>query len=60
VHEAATATQRVSNNISGVSRGATQTGTAASGVLGAASDLSRQAVQLSGEVRQFIGDVKAA
>jgi methyl-accepting chemotaxis protein len=60
VHEAATATQRVSSNISGVSRGAMQTGTAASDVLGAASDLSRQAEQLSGEVHQFIGDFKAA
>jgi hypothetical protein len=60
VHEAATATQRVSSNITGVSRGAMQTGTAASEVLGAATALSRQAEQLSGEVRQFIGEVKAS
>jgi methyl-accepting chemotaxis protein len=60
VHEAATATQRVSTDISGVSGGAMQTGMAAADVLGAASNLSRQAEQFSSEVQQFIGNVKAA
>ena len=50
VHEAAMPRNRSSSNISGVSRGATQTGTAATEVLGAACGLSRQAEQLSGDV----------
>jgi methyl-accepting chemotaxis protein len=60
VHEAAASTQQVSANIAGVSRGATQTGTAASHVLEAAGDVSKQAERLSGDVRQFITGVKAA
>jgi methyl-accepting chemotaxis protein len=60
VHEAASGTQQVSANIVGVSQGAAETGTAASQVLGAAGELSRQAERLSGDVRQFISEVKAA
>jgi len=60
VHEAASGTQQVSANIIGVSQNAAETGTAALQVLDAAGELSRQAERLSGDVRQFIGEVKAA
>ena len=60
VHEAATGTQQVSTNIVGVSHGAAATGTAAAQVLDAAGELSRQAEQFSGDVKQFIIGAKAA
>ena len=60
VQQAAAGTQQVTSNISGVSHGATITGAAASQVLGAADELSRQAESLNGEVRDFITGVKAA
>ena len=60
VHEAATGTQQVGVNIDGVTRNATETGVAATQVLSSAGSLSEQAEQLSHDVQQFIGDVKAA
>lgn len=60
VQQAATGTQEVSSNIIGVAESARSTGTAASLVLNSAGTLSRQADQLSGEVRLFITGVKAA
>jgi methyl-accepting chemotaxis protein len=60
VQQAACGTQEVSSNIVGVSQGANDTGTAASRVLGAAGDLSRQAEQLRSEVGGYISGVKAA
>jgi methyl-accepting chemotaxis protein len=50
----------VSSNIGGVSRAASETGAAASQVLGAAGDLSKQAESLSGEVKIFVARVRAA
>jgi methyl-accepting chemotaxis protein len=50
----------VTTNIGGVSAAATETGGAASLVLAAASNLSKQAEQLSGEVNTFLAGVRAA
>ena len=60
VQQTAVSTQTVTSNIAGVSRAANDTGTAASQVLGAAGDLSRQAGQLSSEVHSFIASVRSA
>ena len=60
VQEAASGTHHVTEIIAGVSRGANETGDAAGKLLGAADALSREAEQLSGDVRQFITAVKAA
>jgi methyl-accepting chemotaxis protein len=60
VHEAASGTQEVSSNIVGVSQGARATGSAASQLLDAAGELSKQAEQLSTNVGQFITAVKTA
>ena len=60
VQEAATGTHHVTETIAEVSRGAGETGEAASRLLGAADALSTQAEQLSGDVSQFIQEVKAA
>jgi methyl-accepting chemotaxis protein len=60
VQQAAMATQDVTNNIGGVSDAATATGSASNEVLAAAAELSQQAEQLSGEVRSFLVNLKAA
>jgi len=60
VQQAAKGTQEVSSNIAGVKQAATDTGAAASQVLGSAQQLSREAEALTGEVDRFIGGVKAA
>jgi methyl-accepting chemotaxis protein len=60
VQQTATATQEVTVNIEGVSQAATATGDAAGDVLSAASELSRQAEQLNGEVGSFLANVRAA
>lgn len=60
IQRAASGTQDVTSNISGVSEGADCTGAAATHVLGAAGELSRQAEALRNEVGQFILGVKAA
>jgi methyl-accepting chemotaxis protein len=60
VQQAATGTQEVSSNIVGVSQVANDTGAAATQVLGAASELSRQAEQLRSEVGLYVSGVKAA
>jgi methyl-accepting chemotaxis protein len=60
VTQTAQATQDVTTNIGGVSAAAHETGGAASKVLDAASGLSRQAEQLSGEVTTFLAGVRAA
>ncbi len=58
VQQTASSTQTVSSNIAGVSRAANDTGAAATQVLGAAGDLSRQAESLSSEVNSFIAKVR--
>ena len=60
VTQTAQATQEVTANIGGVSTAAHETGGAASLVLTAASNLSKQAEQLSGEVNVFLAGVRAA
>ena len=54
------AAQEVTASIGGVSEAATKTGAAASQVMSAASDLSKQAEQLSTEVTSFVAGVRAA
>ena len=60
VQRAASGTQEVTSNIAAIGEGAQGTGAAATQVLGAASELSRQAEVLRAEVSQFIIGVKAA
>lgn len=60
VTQTAKATQEVTTNIGGVSAAANETGGAAGLVLDAASNLSKQAEQLSGEVNVFLAGVRAA
>ncbi len=60
VTQTAQATQDVTTNIGGVSTAANETGAAAGLVLTAASNLSKQAEQLSGEVNTFLAGVRAA
>ena len=60
VQQTAASTQTVTSNIAGVSKAANETGTAASQVLDAAGDLSRQAEGLSNEVERFVTDIRAA
>lgn len=60
VQQAAVSTQSVTSNIAGVSQASNDTGAAASQVLGAARELSKQAEGLTGEVNTFIVGVRAA
>jgi methyl-accepting chemotaxis protein len=60
VTQTAKATRDVTTNIGGVSAAANEAGSAASLVLSAASDLSKQAEQLSSEVNMFLAGVRAA
>jgi methyl-accepting chemotaxis protein len=60
VQQTAGAAQDVSANIGAVTQASAETGTAAGEVLTAASGLSRQADQLSGQVKLFLAEVRAA
>ena len=60
VQQTATSTEHVTKNIAGVSQAANETGSAASNVLGAAGEVSRQSDSLSKEVSRFIAGVRAA
>jgi methyl-accepting chemotaxis protein len=60
VSDAAKGTQQVSSNIADVHRASASTGAAASQILGASINLSKQADHLDGEVSQFITGVTAA
>ncbi len=60
VMQAAQGTREVTSNIASVKDAATSTGAAASQVLSAAGDLSRQSEQLTGEVNGFLAGLKAA
>ncbi len=60
IQQTALATHDVTTNIGGVTQAANNTGIAAGQVLVAATDLSQQTERLSGEVREFIVDVRAA
>jgi methyl-accepting chemotaxis protein len=60
VQQAAQGTQEVTSNISGVQQAADNTGAAATQVLGAAEQLSRQSNDLASQVDRFLADVRAA
>ena len=60
VQQTATATQSVTTNIGGVGQAANDSSAAATQVLSAAGDLSRQAERLSAEVTTFVSNVRAA
>ncbi|QUS39848.1 methyl-accepting chemotaxis protein [Tardiphaga alba] len=60
VTQTAQATQDVTTNIGDVTNAAHETGNAATMVLSAASGLSKQAEQLTGEVTTFLAGVRAA
>jgi methyl-accepting chemotaxis protein len=60
VQQAAQGTQEVSSNIANVTEAAQDTGSAATQLLGASGDLSRQAEVMRKEVEQFISAIKAA
>ena len=60
VSQAAMGAGEVSTNIVGVAQASEETGAAASQVLSAASELSRQSEHLTGEVARFLATVRAA
>jgi methyl-accepting chemotaxis protein len=60
VQQAAQGTQRVSSDIIGVQRGASETGSASSQVLSAAQSLSNDSNRLKLQVGQFLATVRAA
>ncbi|WP_425284021.1 methyl-accepting chemotaxis protein [Methylobacterium phyllostachyos] len=60
VSQAATGTDQVTSNIVGVAQASEATGAAATQVLGAASELSRQSEQLGAEVSRFLNTIRAA
>jgi methyl-accepting chemotaxis protein len=60
VQQAAKGTHGMSSNIAGVKQAATDTGAAASQVLGSAGQLSKQAAELTQEVTTYIAGVNAA
>ena len=60
VGQTSASVQEMTGGIGGVSQGANDTGAAAGEVLAAASDLSRQAKQLTAEVGDFVGGIRAA
>ncbi|WP_425450373.1 methyl-accepting chemotaxis protein [Virgifigura deserti] len=60
VQQAAAGTEEVSSNIAGVKQAATDTGAAASQVLGAAGELSRHAEDMTAQVTEFLSAVKTA
>lgn len=60
IHLAAQGTQDVTTNISDVQRGANETGSASSQVLGSARALSQQSTRLKSELGKFLESVRAA
>jgi len=60
VEEAATGTEQVSENISGVSDAAAETGHAAEQILVAAKELAGQSVTLHDEVEKFVAEVRSS
>ncbi|WP_339159398.1 methyl-accepting chemotaxis protein [Methylobacterium bullatum] len=60
VAQASAGTSEVTNNIAGVAQASEETGAAASQVLSAASELSRQSEHLGTEVMSFLATVRAA
>ncbi len=58
VEQAAVGTQDVASNITLVTKGASETGTAASEILTASSELSEQAKNLSAQVNNFLTEIR--
>ncbi|MDQ0443756.1 methyl-accepting chemotaxis protein [Methylobacterium persicinum] len=58
--QAAAGTVEVTGNISGVAQAAKETGAAATHVLGAATELSRQSEHLTAEMARFLSTIRAA
>ena len=58
--QAASGTQEVSSNITGVNQAASEAGHAATDLLSAAGELSKQSEILRGEVDKFLDRVRAA
>lgn len=60
VEDAASGTKQVTDSIGGVNQAATETGAAATQVLGTAEELSQQSETLRSQVQQFLRDIRAA
>ena len=60
VQQAAVGTGEVSSNVTGVQQSVSRTGHAATDVLGASGELSKQAEHLRGEVDSFLAKIRAA
>ncbi|MBI1245626.1 MAG: HAMP domain-containing protein [Alphaproteobacteria bacterium] len=60
VQQASAGTQEVTNNITGVTKASSETGEAASHVLGAADELARQSDALSTQVDAFTAKIRAS
>ena len=60
IHEAATGTRDVAENIGTLTAAASETGSSAAQVLGSASELARQQELMRGEVEKFLATVRAA
>jgi methyl-accepting chemotaxis protein len=60
VQQAAVGTGEVSSNVAGVQQSVSRTGHAATEVLGASGELSKQAEHLRGEVDSFLAKIRAA
>jgi methyl-accepting chemotaxis protein len=60
IHEAATGTRDVADHIGTLTAAANETGSSATQVLGAASELARQQEVMRGEVEKFLATIRAA
>ena len=60
IHEAATGTLEVAENIGALTATANETGSSAALVLSSASDLARQSDLMQGEVEKFLATIRAA
>ena len=59
MQDAANGNREVTSNITGVSRGAEETGKASTNVLGAAGEMSRQSEYLNETVGKFLASIRA-
>jgi methyl-accepting chemotaxis protein len=59
VQQAATGTQEVASNIDGIQKSASETGSAATQLLGATQELTKQNELLAGQVNEFLAGIRA-
>lgn len=59
VQQAATGTQEVASNIDGIQKSASGTGSAATQLLGATQELTKQNELLAGQVNEFLAGIRA-